>query len=79
MRDLLFKLLLQAILIVIVSVTMMPSLQGYNFRTLNNSGDPAFNQLLEINNSGVIAGYFGDGNTLPNKGYTLSPPYGAGK
>jgi hypothetical protein len=59
---------------------MLPNLGAapvlYNFQTLNNSGDPAFNQLLGINEPGVIVGYFGDGVTLPNKGYTLSPPYG---
>ena len=51
---------------------------AYTFQTLNNSADPAFNQLLGINNSGVIAGYDGDGNALPNKGYVLSSPYGSG-
>jgi hypothetical protein len=45
-----------------------------NFQTLNNAGDPFFNQLLGINNAGTIAGYFGDGTVLPNKGYTLVPP-----
>lgn len=47
---------------------------SYTFQTLNNSGDPAFNQLLGINNAGTIAGYFGDGSSVPNKGYTLVPP-----
>ena len=46
----------------------------FNFQTLDNPGDPAFNQLLGINNAGTIAGYFGDGTILPNKGYTLVPP-----
>jgi hypothetical protein len=46
----------------------------YTFETLNNPGDPAFNQLLGINNAGKIAGYFGDGVSVPNKGYTLVPP-----
>ena len=31
----------------------------YSFRTLNNSNDPTFNQLLGLNNHGVIPGYFG--------------------
>jgi hypothetical protein len=79
MKNLLRKRVLQA-MVAIVPVTMMPSLQAspivYSFQTLDNSGDPAFNQLLAINNSGVIGGYFGDGVILPNKGYTLSPPYG---
>jgi len=49
----------------------------YIFQTHNNAGDPAFNQLLGINNAGTIGGYFGDGVMLPNKGYTLAPPYGS--
>jgi hypothetical protein len=47
---------------------------NYSFQTLDNPGDPAFNQLLGINNSGEIVGYFGDGAVQPNKGYTLMPP-----
>ena len=56
---------------------LAPAMQAssYSFQTLNNNGDPAFNQLLGINNTGLIAGYFGDGVVLPNKGYTLAPPY----
>ncbi len=50
---------------------------SYRFTTLNDQKDPTFNQLLGINNNGVIAGYFGSGTTAthPNKGYTLNPPY----
>ena len=33
----------------------------YTFQTVINPGDPAFTQLLGINNSQTIAGYFGDG------------------
>jgi hypothetical protein len=52
---------------------------GYQFRTLNNDRDVTFNQLLGINNSGVIAGYFGSGaQGHPNKGYRLYPHYGPG-
>ncbi|MBV8884123.1 MAG: PEP-CTERM sorting domain-containing protein [Chroococcidiopsidaceae cyanobacterium CP_BM_RX_35] len=51
----------------------------YNFQTLNNNNDPTFNQLLGINNTGTIAGYFGSGAAgHPNKGYTLVPPYSQG-
>jgi probable HAF family extracellular repeat protein len=55
----------------------------YQFTTLNDNADPTFNQLLGINNHGVIAGYFGSGTVVngtlhPNKGYTLSQPYGQG-
>jgi hypothetical protein len=45
---------------------------SYHFATLDNSNDPTFNQLLGINNDGVIAGYFGSGMAgHPNKGYYL--------
>jgi hypothetical protein len=53
----------------------------YTFFTLDTSphndaefNDPLFNQLLGINNAGVIVGYSGDGTKLPNKGYVLVPP-----
>lgn len=54
-----------------------------SFTTHNDANDPTFNQLLGINNDGVIAGYFGSGQVVngslhPNKGYTLNPPYGQG-
>jgi hypothetical protein len=44
-----------------------------SFSTHNDAADPTFNQLLGINDSGTIAGYFGSGQPgHPNKGYTLS-------
>ncbi len=47
---------------------------GYQFRTVNNTRDLTFNQLLGVNNEGVIAGYFGSGaQHHPNKGYVLLP------
>ena len=56
---------------------------SYGFKTLDDQADPTFNQLLGINNDGKIAGYFGSGTVVngvlhPNKGYTLSKPYGQG-
>ncbi len=52
---------------------------NYHFTTLDNAADPTFNQLLGINDSGVIAGYFGSGQTgHPNKGYELLSPYSQG-
>ena len=52
---------------------------AYGFTTLDNANDLTFNQLLGINNEGVIAGYFGSGAAgHPNKGYLLFPPYGQG-
>jgi len=50
----------------------------YNYQRLDNNADPTFNQLLGINNAGHISGYFGNGTTNDNKGYTLVPPYGQG-
>jgi len=50
---------------------------NYSFTTLDNQADPTFNQLLGINQHGVIAGYFGSGAVgHPNKGYLLTAPYG---
>ena len=52
---------------------------GNQFTTLDNAQDVTFNQLLGINDRGVIAGYFGSGaQGHPNKGYQLLPPYGQG-
>jgi len=52
---------------------------GYQVLTLNDRSDITFNQLLGINNDGVIAGYFGSGNAgQPNKGYQLRPPFAQG-
>src|SRR5215467_5313569 len=46
------------------------------FQDIINTADPTFNQELGINNSGLIAGYFGSGAAgHPNKGYTVAPPY----
>ncbi len=51
---------------------------AYSFATLDNHADPTFNQLLGINNAGLIAGYFGSGaKGHPNQGYLLQAPYGA--
>jgi hypothetical protein len=62
-------------LLATVSVLAGSPAHAYDFQTLNNSGDAAFNQLLGINNSGLISGYFGSGNAgSPNQGYLLTPP-----
>jgi hypothetical protein len=50
----------------------------FAFQNIINGNDPTFNQELGINNSGLIAGYFGSGAAgHPNKGYTTVPPYTA--
>jgi hypothetical protein len=52
------------------------SAQTFTFTTLDNPGDPTFNQLLGINDNGIIVGYFGSGAAgHPNIGYQISPPY----
>ena len=49
----------------------------YEFRTLDNPKDPTFNQLLGINQDGLIAGYFGSGlKDHPNQGYLLNARHG---
>ena len=51
---------------------------SYTFQTIGNNADPAFNQLLSINNTGAIAGYYGDGFAVANHGFTVTPPYAQG-
>ena len=59
------------------SMQMSASLAGsYQVLTLNDTRDRTFNQLLGINNEGMIAGYFGSGAAgHPNKGYVLHAPF----
>lgn len=47
---------------------------SYTFQTVIDPADPNFTQLLGVNNSGVIAGYFGDGAAVFNNGFTLVLP-----
>jgi len=49
---------------------------GYILQDVVNNLDPNFNQELAINNSGTIAGYFGDGMAVFNNGYTVVAPLG---
>ena len=50
---------------------------SYQFRTIDNHADPTFNQLLGINQNGLIAGYSGSGAMgHPNKGYLLVARHG---
>ncbi len=64
--------------------TVRPALgtaSRYVFLTLGDPADPTFNQLLGINDQGVIAGYYGSGSPAtvhPNRGYTLAPYSRAG-
>lgn len=46
------------------------------FTTIDNPADLTFNQLLGINNAGLITGYFGSSAVgHPNQGYSIAPPY----
>jgi PEP-CTERM motif len=47
---------------------------SYSFQDIINPGDPNFTQALGINNSSVIAGYYGDGSIIANHGFTLVLP-----
>jgi hypothetical protein len=50
-------------------------LRASQFQVLNDSVDLTFNQLLGINDDGVIAGYLGSGAAgHPNEGYELWTP-----
>ena len=46
----------------------------YSFLSVANPNDTAFTQLLGINNSSTIAGYWGDGTVIANHGFTLVLP-----
>jgi hypothetical protein len=67
-------------MVVIATAWLATSAKGsiiYNFETLDNNGDPNFNQLLSMNSTAfpTITGYFGDGMIVDNKGYTLVQPF----
>jgi hypothetical protein len=52
------------------------AMAGVTFETLDNPADLTYNQLLGINNSGLIAGFYGSGQAgHPNQGYLLTPPH----
>jgi hypothetical protein len=53
----------------------MESPISFRFQTFDNPADPTFNNLLGINNEGLIAGFYGSGDAgHPNQGYLLTPP-----
>jgi probable HAF family extracellular repeat protein len=59
------------------ALAQSPASSHYQFRTLDNAADPTFNQLLGINQEGLIAGYFGSGaQGHPNQGYLLVARHG---
>jgi hypothetical protein len=56
-------------------IAALPAVAGAapTFEVLDNPGDPHFNQLLGINDSGIMVGYFGDAKVVANNGYVLVP------
>ncbi|MGA9566849.1 MAG: hypothetical protein WBS19_15090, partial [Candidatus Korobacteraceae bacterium] len=66
--------LLGAMLCAALVSTAVAAPASYNFVSVASPGDPAFTQLLGINNSSLIAGYYGDGTVIANNGFTLTLP-----
>jgi hypothetical protein len=65
----------QLTIIVCVALTCIAGASPtYTFLSVANPNDTAFTQLLGINNSSTIAGYWGDGSVIPNHGFTLVLP-----
>ena len=64
--------------VVLLLVSAIGAYAGsFSYVTINDPADktlqtPVFNQLLGINDAGVIAGYFGDGTIVNNHGFTWS-------
>lgn len=71
-----FKLALGALTVGALAWSSGPApAAAYTFQNIIDPADVTFNQELGINNSGLIAGYFGSGAAgHPNKGYTVPPP-----
>jgi len=59
---------------VLACVALPAFANPFSFKTITNPTDPDFTQLLGINNSSVIAGYYGDGTVVSNNGFTLVLP-----
>jgi hypothetical protein len=54
-------------------VSAMESQTNLTFQTFDNPADPTFNNLMGINNRGLIAGFYGSGDAgHPNTGYFLT-------
>ena len=68
-----FGLVMTAAIGALPAVTVAESSATGPSLKLDNPGDPNFNQLLGINDAGIIVGYFGDGTVIANNGYVLVP------
>jgi hypothetical protein len=72
------KLIATVFAAILLNASAFAGSSSPSFTTIDDPGDPTFNQLLGINNDGVISGYFGSGAVgHPNQGYTIAPPYTA--
>ncbi len=72
------RFLLTSATAILIAATSAAGAQTFSFTTLDNPADPTFNQLLGINDNGVIVGYYGSGAAgHPNIGYEIAPPYNA--
>jgi hypothetical protein len=50
---------------------------SFTFATIDDQSDPAFNELLGLNNEGKLVGFYGNGSVgHPNRGYVVYHPYG---
>jgi hypothetical protein len=73
-----FGVVLKCRLSAVVLLSAVSAYAGsFSYVTINDPADktlqtPVFNQLLGINDAGVIAGYFGDGMIVNNHGFTWS-------
>ncbi len=74
MKQLVLRFAFAALAFAFVAPIVWAAPSSYNFQTVISPGDPAFTQLLGINNAGTIAGYYGDGTVVPNNGFTLVLP-----
>ena len=74
MKRLILRSAFAAIVLAATAPIVWAAPASYSFLSVANPNDTAFTQLLGINNSSVIAGYWGDGTVVPNHGFTLVPP-----
>ncbi len=51
----------------------------YSYQAITNPNDPTFDQLLGINDGGLVVGYYGSGADAahPNRGFSLGRSYGS--
>jgi hypothetical protein len=68
--------LIAGVAVIALAVPTLAQAVTFSYRTLDNPADPTFNQLLGINDSGVIVGYYGNASAgHPTIGYEIAAPY----